>query len=256
MERQTRVGLAVAILLIALACAPLLPSVAPAPTRPAGAVGTMVIGTKNAASTQTALSLPPSNTPTSTLAPSKTPTLSPTPTATFLFLLPTFDTTSLTNTGSSSRGTTGGKGDWGDGGGGGTSNTDENGNGAYYSCAVLRVDPPSGTVFSPGQTIGIITWTIKNNGKYNWNPEIEHPNLDFVHISGPTLQTFTRYDIHPLIRTGDIVKLQLGQGYGNPITIRPAKAPTEPGEYAVGWALSVDGGRLFCKNLKFYFIVE
>lgn len=101
MDWKKRSAFLVAALVITLACAPVLPSIAPLPTQAVGAVDTIVAATYNAAATGTAVVVSKytsTPTPPGTLTPSQTPTVTPTGTATvdFVYRSPTpFPTSTL-----------------------------------------------------------------------------------------------------------------------------------------------------------------
>ncbi|MCL4825676.1 MAG: hypothetical protein KJZ57_15825, partial [Anaerolineales bacterium] len=85
MDWKKRSAFLVAALVITLACAPVLPSIAPLPTQAVGAVDTIVAATYNAAATGTAVVVSKytsTPTPPGTRTPAPTPTVTPTGTAT------------------------------------------------------------------------------------------------------------------------------------------------------------------------------
>jgi len=272
MKRKYRLGSALLVLVLILACAPLLPSVASLPTSAPGAVSTYILETRNAAGTLTQRVTTPSATPSLTRTPSKTPTVTATPTGTFIFTYLTLTKIALTQQsrggggrgGGSGGGGSGGGGSGGGGGGGGNFNPPGGvvviGPDIYY-CEVLSVSPPSGAAYSPGQTIGTITWTVKNIGNVNWDPngppnDPAHPNIDLVWKGGPKLSTYTIYDMpHNIIHPNQTVDLTIGVPNTNSAPPAPAIAPTKLGKYTVKWALKI-GTETFCGDMEFKFTVE
>ncbi len=198
----------VTALALIMACAPSLvtPSV---PTMDPGSVNTFIAQTVDAASTQTAASMP-SLTPSPTITPTvPTETSSPTPTATVIFILssptplviPTF--TSISS-------------------GGGTSN--EN-----FSCQVTRVSPANGTRFDPRADFDAV-WTVRNNGQRNW----DRNSIDILYSSGDRIHKVSGYDLDDNVRVGNSIDVGVDM-----------QAPKDPGTYNTTWVMR-RGDDTFC----------
>lgn len=204
--RKTKLFVWVTALALIMACAPALgtPSV---PTVDPGAVGTFIAQTVNAASTQTAASIP-TLTPTPTATPTQnTETPSPTPTATVIFILPSSTPIVIPTLTSS---------------GGGTSN--EN-----FSCQVTRVSPANGTRFDPRDDFDAI-WTVRNNGQRNW----DRNSIDIVYSSGDRIHKVSGYDLDENVRVGDSTDVGVDM-----------QAPKDPGTYNTTWVMR-RGDNTFC----------
>ena len=204
--RKTKLFVWVIGLALIMACAPALgtPSV---PTVDPGAVGTFIAQTVNAASTQTAASIP-TLTPTPTATPTQnTETPSPTPTATVIFILPS-STPIVIPTFTSS--------------GGGTSN--EN-----FSCQVTRVSPANGTRFNPRDDFDAI-WTVRNNGQRNW----DRNSIDILYSSGDRIHKVSGYDLDENVRVGNSIDVGVDM-----------QAPKDPGTYNTTWVMR-RGDNTFC----------
>ena len=207
--RKSKLLIWVMALALIMACAPSLvtPSV---PTMDPGAVNTFIAQTVNAASTQTAASLP-SLTPSPTITPTVvTDTPSPTATATVIFILssptplviPTFTSSS--------------------GGGGGTSS--EN-----FSCDVRRVSPANGTRFNPRDDFDAV-WTVRNNGQRNW----DRNSIDIIYSSGDKIHKVSGYDLDENVRVGNSIDVGVDM-----------QAPKDPGTYNTTWVMR-RGDTTFC----------
>lgn len=232
MDRKKRTGYLLVILAVTLACVPALPSVAPLPTQPVGAVDTIIAATYGAASTNTALVGPTSTfTPEATFTPSLTPTITPTGTATVIFHYYT-PTKTRTPKGGTSGGTSGGGG----GGGGGGAIT------PLYQCEVIEVIPANGSIYPPGANIGTITWLVKNTSTIAW----DHNSVDYRFYGGVLITPQKLYDLPNNLDVGPTKEVYL--------FINDAVAPTQPGSYATVWEMKV-GDTEFCKDLKFLFSV-
>lgn len=215
MDRKKRFGYLLVSLAITLACAPVLPAVAPLPTLPVGAVDTIVAGTYAAASTSTALQITPSATPGDTLTPSPTPTITPTATATIIFKMPT---QVIIVPPTSSGGGTGGGGT-----GGGTTPTVD------YKCIVIKVTPAFNTHFAPNTNF-TATWRVKNAGNIYW----DHKSVDYRYSSGAALHLQALYDLPNDVKPGKLVDLSVDM-----------RAPATNGTYTTTWTLRV-GQENFC----------
>jgi hypothetical protein len=204
--RKTKLFVWVTALALIMACAPALgtPSV---PTVDPGAVGTFIAQTVNAASTQTAASIP-TLTPSPTATPTQnTETPSPTPTATVIFILAS-STPIVVPTLTSS--------------GGGTSS--EN-----FSCQVTRVSPANGTRFDPRDDFDAI-WTVRNNGQRNW----DRNSIDIVYSSGDRIHKVSGYDLDENVRVGNSIDVGVDM-----------QAPKDPGTYNTTWVMR-RGDNTFC----------
>jgi Ig-like domain from next to BRCA1 gene len=204
--RKSKLSLWVTALALIMACAPALatPSV---PTVNPGAVGTFIALTVNAASTQTAASIP-TWTPSPTITPTEnTETPSPTPTATVIFIFPTFTPPVIPTLTSS---------------GGGTSSQN-------YSCQLTRTVPAMGSVFNPRDDFDAI-WTVRNNGQKNW----DRNSVDYVYSSGAKIHKISGYDLPENVRTGNSVDLGVDM-----------QAPKDTGTYTTTWTMRA-GSKTFC----------
>lgn len=194
--RRTKLLVWVTALALIMACAPALatPSV---PTMDPGAVGTFIAQTVEAASTQTAASIP-SFTPSPTVTPTVvTETPLPTATSTIIFILST--PTSLipptsTNAVTSSQ---------------------------NYSCQITRVSPANGTRFNPRDDFDAV-WTVRNNGQKNW----DRNTVDYVYSSGDKIHKVSGYDLPENVRTGNSTDLGVDM-----------QAPKNSGTYTTTWTM-------------------
>ena len=207
--RKTKLLVWKTALALIMACAPSLatPSV---PTVDPGAVGTFIALTVNAASTQTAASMP-SLTPSPTLTPIvNTQTPIPTATATVIFILssptplviPTFTSSSS--------------------GGGGTSSDN-------FACRVTKVSPANGTGFNPRDDFDAI-WTVRNIGQRNW----DRNSIDIVYSSGAKIHKVSGYDLDANVRVGDSIDVGVDM-----------QAPKDSGTYSTTWVMR-RGDNSFC----------
>ncbi len=208
--RKSKLLIWVTALALIMACAPSLvtPSV---PTMDPGAANTFIAQTVDAASTQTAASIP-SLMPSPTITPTvSTETPSPTPTATVIFILSS-PTPLVIPTFTSSGGS----------GGGGTSN--EN-----FSCDVRRVSPANGTRFDPRADFDAV-WTIRNNGQRNW----DRNSIDILYSSGDRIHKVSGYDLDENVRVGNSIDVGVDM-----------QAPKDPGTYNTTWVMR-RGDDTFC----------
>lgn len=204
--RKTKLLGWVTALALIMACAPSLvtPSV---PTVDPGAVSTFIAQTVNAASTQTAASIP-TLTPTLTITPTvNTETPIPTATSTFIFILSS-PTPLVIPTFTSS--------------GGGTSS--EN-----FSCHVTRVSPANGSTFDPRDDFDAI-WTVRNNGQRNW----DRNSIDIIYSSGAKIHKVSGYDLDSNVRVGDSIDVGVDM-----------QAPKDSGSYSTTWVMR-RGDKAFC----------
>jgi Ig-like domain from next to BRCA1 gene len=194
--RKTKLLVWVTALALIMACAPALatPSV---PTMDPGAVGTFIAQTVEAASTQTAASIP-SFTPSPTVTPTVvTETPLPTATSTIIFVLST--PTSLipptsTNAVTSSQ---------------------------NYSCQITRVSPANGTRYNPRDDFDAV-WTVRNNGQKNW----DRNTVDYVYSSGDKIHKVSGYDLPENVKTGNSTDLGVDM-----------QAPKNSGTYTTTWTM-------------------
>ena len=205
--RKTKLLVWVTALAVIMACVPSLgtPSV---PTMDPNAVNTFIAQTVNAASTQTAASIP-TFTPSPTITPTvATETPVPTATSTIIFVLST-PTPLVIPTFTSS-------------GGGGTSS--EN-----FSCQVTRVTPANGTRFNPRDDFDAV-WTVRNNGQRNW----DRNSIDIVYSSGDRIHKISGYDLDENVRVGNSIDVGVDM-----------QAPKDAGTYNTTWVMS-RGDDEFC----------
>jgi len=204
--RKTKLFVWVTALALIMACVPSL-ATPQAPAIDPGAVNTFIAQTVNAASTQTAASMPsltPSPTITSTVS---TETPIPTATATVIFILSS-PTPLVIPTFTSS--------------GGGTST--EN-----YSCQVTRVSPANGSNFNPRDDFDAI-WTVRNNGQKNW----DRNSVDYIYSSGAKIHKISGYDLDENVRTGNSIDLGVDM-----------QADKNSGTYTTTWTMRA-GSKTFC----------
>ena len=204
--RKTKLWVWVTALALIMACAPSLatPSI---PTMDPGAVNTFIAQTVNAASTQTAVSMP-TFTPSPTITPTVvTETPLPTATATFIFILSS-PTSRVVPTFTSSGGDT----------------STEN-----YSCKITRVVPPNGSSFNPRDDFDAI-WTVTNNGQKNW----DRNSIDYVYSSGAKLHKVSGYDLATNVKVGNSIDLGVDM-----------RAPKDSGTYTTTWIMRA-GNKTFC----------
>jgi hypothetical protein len=202
-------------LAVIMACAP---SLAPAiPTTDPKAVGTFIVQTVNAASTQTAAAMP-SSTPTETITPTPPNTNTPEPTATPTMIFILSSPTPLvipTFTGISSGG----------GGSSGGSTSTKN-----FACQVIKVSPANGTRLSPRVDFDAV-WTVKNIGQKTW----DRNSVDYIFASGDKFHKVAGYDFKTNVKVGETVDL-----------IVDMEAPKDNGSYTTNWTLRV-GSENFCQ---------
>lgn len=158
--------------LIMLACAPVLAPVSSPPTFDPNLINTSIVSTANAAATQTALFTTPTDTPTVvptiTVAPSDTPS----PTATFIFVLASPTVPSPVPT--------------------------PGGSGKKLDCAVLSKQPADGTSVSPNVDFSV-TWHVLNIGTDFWNSN----NVDYRYSSGDKIHAQKAYDLEKSVAVGE-----------------------------------------------------
>jgi len=205
--RRSNLLIGLATLALTMACLPTVAGPAVAPSAVPSAVNTFIVQTADAASTQTAAAQPTASpTQTFTSTPRFTETASPTPTRTFIFILPGATLLSPTLQGLTS----------------GTSNS-------AYGCRVFNIEPPNGTVLL-ARTDFIAKWSVKNIGKNDWF----RATMDYVYSSGERLHKVASYSIPKGAEPGKNVVLPVDM-----------EAPKDRGTFTTTWALVVDN-HYFC----------
>jgi len=147
---------------IMLACVPTFaPASAPVPTYDPNSISTVIAQTAAAASTQTAIMLPP--TLTSTATPTATATASPTETPTFIFILPTLTAQpTLVTPGSS---------------------------GFDFDCQIISQIPPNNMTISRSSVFEA-RWKVVNIGKKTWDAD----TADYRYTSGEKMHRTGAFD--------------------------------------------------------------
>jgi len=178
MRRTNRIILILIAAGIMRACLPTLPQQAPPaiPTFDPGSINTSIVLTADAALTYTALV--PTPTPTSTVfhVPTQTPPSSPT--ATFLFLLPTITIQPTKATPGSSN--------------------------ERYACQVLSQDPANDSPFTAKSSF-TATWEVYNIGTDTWFEN----NTDYGYSSGARIHNQSLYDFEESVVPGSSIKLSV-----------------------------------------------
>lgn len=196
-----------AALALIMACVPTFTAPV-APTTDPNVIGTIIVQTANAASTQTAVAMPTS-TPTSTFTPTPRNTDTPEPTATstviFLFYTPSpaIVVTQPSGTGSASS--------------------------KPYACEVISVTPANGTVLG-SRTDFDAKWKVKNIGIKDW----ENASVDYNYLTGDKFHKVAGYDLGKTVKAGETREL-----------IADMLAPKNAGTYTTNWTLQV-GSETFC----------
>jgi len=172
--RNYKIFSLLAAILIMLACAPTFaPVSAPIPTFDPNSINTVIAQTAAAASTQTALMVPPTLTPTATALPTATST--ETPTATFIFLLPTLTVPpTLIQPGSS---------------------------GEDFECQIISQSPVNDTVISH-TSVFETRWKVINIGKKVWDTN----NADYRYTSGTKMHRVGAFDFEQSISPGGTIE--------------------------------------------------
>lgn len=213
------------IVLVISACGSPVVIGSPASAPEPGAVETIIFETAEAARTQTAQFLPPTQTVTNTPTPSKTPTQTPLPTATFLFLFPTNTQVVLPTLTVVSSGGSGGSGKPTE-----TPNPNTHNYQGSLHCALVGKSPRDGTVFRPRNKFTVI-WTVKNTGTAAWRKH----TIDYRYIGGDKFHDKARYDMNIIVDPGETVEMEVEM-----------HAPKEPGNYETTWVVGLNTGGL-CK---------
>ncbi|MBI5966023.1 MAG: hypothetical protein HY863_21290 [Chloroflexi bacterium] len=222
MRRNYRIFSFLIVTALILACAPTLAPVStPASAFDPNSVNTAIVLTAAAAATQTALLQPPTLTPTVTLLPTNTFLPSETPTATFIFILPTSTVPSPTPTPEPTQ----------DGGSG-------NGGGAQYACRIDSQSPADNAVFAPGADFDA-TWQVTNTGSDKWDVN----SSDYRYISGDKIHKTSAYDFSKTVGVGKTTNI-----------IVDMKAPGNSGTYSTTWKISI-GKTKFC-TMKLTIVVQ
>lgn len=196
------------VLILVMACAPMLTSAPAAPALDPGEINRIVEQTGVAASTQTAAAMPTAS-PTETLTPTPRGTDTPEPaiTETFIFVFnsPTaFVIPTLTGTF------------------GPTSRRD-------YACDVLN-SPTDGTIYDPRLEFKV-RWRFKNVGRQEWDAD----SIDFVYDFGDRFHRTSGYDLQEDTGIGEVAEFFVDM-----------LAPKDPGTYTTHWTLQI-GDEKFCK---------
>jgi hypothetical protein len=219
----------IVLLLATLACA-ISPSV-DIPQQPAdiNALQTDIVQTAAAAHTQTAVANP-SFTPTYTPTSTRVPSITPSPTVTFIYLLPTL-TPIPTNTpiGFISSGS-----------GGGTQDASKFKTPEPWSCEVIvsQTQPPKWAVIEKKSEFYAF-WTIQNTGTKIWT----RTTIDLVYTGGYRHEGTKIQDTKETVPPGDTLRVSAF-----------FIAPKTAGEYRSFFALMV-GNRQFC-GMKIEFVVK
>jgi hypothetical protein len=215
-SRKASALLAVTILIISCDVSTFVAPPQVIPTAAPGAIDTIVAQTAAAALTQTAALLPPTLTPSITPLPSQTPSITPTPTASFVFRLPT-TTKVKTATPIPSSGGSGGSG----GGGGGSA--------SGFECSLVSRNPDNGASFNPGQSF-TESWKLKNTGSEKWASS----TVDFIYVSGENMASITGMDLPSTVNPGGTITLSVNM-----------TAPSGAGTHKTTWSLRA-GKNQFC----------
>lgn len=222
------------LILTTLACG--LPGASPSvdvSQQPAdiNALETIIVQTAGAAQTQTAIANP-SFTPTFTPTSTRIPSITPTPTVTFIYLLPTLTPIpSQTPIG------------FIPGGGGGAVGTEDSSKFKTpqpWSCTVIvsATQPPKGAVLEK-ETEFYAFWTIQNTGTKTWT----RTTIDHVYKGGYRHESTKIQDTKETVPPGDTLRVSAF-----------FIAPKNPGEYRSFFALQV-GKLQFC-SMKIEFIIK
>lgn len=203
--RKNKLLIALGALTLVMACLPTAGT--PFPTPAPGEVNTFIAQTAEVASTQTAVAMPASETPSPTRKPTLTKTTSPTPTITFVFLLPGLGPTGSATLPGISNGTTNSK----------------------YGCSVLSTEPADDTVFAPRDDF-VVTWGVKNIGRETWY----RATMKYSYYNGAKLHKVASYTIPKGVEPGKNVFLTAEMS-----------AFKEGGTYTTKWALNIDN-TYFC----------
>lgn len=169
-SRNYRIFALSAVLVIMLACVPTFaPATAPVPTFDPNSINTIIAQTAGAASTQTALMLPPTLTPTAT--PTFTAIPTETPSATFIFILPTITASpTLITPGSSEK---------------------------EFECQIVSKSPANDTVIQHSSVFEA-HWTVVNIGTQVWDSN----NADYRYISGAKMHRKDAFDLEQSVPPG------------------------------------------------------
>lgn len=207
------------ILLVMLACEVPAFSVSSVSTPEQAAVETVIFKTAEAAQTQTAEFITPTQTPTRPPTSTATLTRTPLPTSTVLFLFPT-DTAVVLPT---LLGV-------GDGKPTKTPGPNEHIYKGTLACALVGQSPSDGTVFKPQKKF-TVRWTIMNTGTASW----KRHTIDYRYLGGDKFQDRDRYDLNYILDPGETVDIKVEM-----------YAPKQPGSYETTWVVGLNKGGL-CK---------
>jgi hypothetical protein len=170
--------LSVAILMFACAMPSFAPAAsAPVPTFDPNSISTVIALTANSAATQTAQMLPPTLTPTVTLIPAGIPTQTETPTATFLFSVPTI--TPVPTQGPI------------------------NSSGEKFDCRVTSQTPEDNSVIAKGLPFEM-RWRVVNIGTDVWDSN----SADYRYVSGDQIHLSpSAFDLNQSVAPGETAEL-------------------------------------------------
>ncbi|MCB0101434.1 MAG: hypothetical protein H6635_12505 [Anaerolineales bacterium] len=173
MLRRTKVLLLATALILTLACVPTLGSTpAPLPTFDPNAPLTAIVETANAAATQTAVSIPPTETP---IPATKTPFPTATATMTFIIIPPTsIVPPTLIPLGNSNK---------------------------QYDCQLLGTEPKR--ALQPNEAF-TAKWIVANIGLANWDGN----SLDYSYKEGEKVHINPAYDFPVDVAPGVVVELK------------------------------------------------
>ena len=219
MRRNYRIFSFLIVTALILACAPTLAPVStPAPVFDPNSVNTAIVLTSDAAATQTALMQPPTLTPTVTLLPTNTFLPSETPTATFIFILPTSTVPSSTPTPEPTQ--------------------EGSAGGAQFACRIDSQSPADNAVFAQGADFDAV-WQVTNTGSNGWDAT----SADYRYVSGDKIHKTPAYDFSKTVGVGKTTNI-----------IVDMKAPGSNGTYSTTWKISI-GKTKFC-TMKLTIVVR
>jgi len=196
-----------AALVVILACVPTLPAPSVSvPTIDPNAIGTVIMQTAFAASTQTQAAIPTATATVETPTPRNTDTPEPTATNTVIFILFSPTSNPLSGIGVS-----------------GGSSSDA------YACKLSGSSPANGTSFN-ARTGFDAKWTVVNIGQRDW----DNKSTIYAFLSGDKIHKVESYNLKTTIKSGESTSI-----------VVEMIAPKDPGTYTTAWALRVDK-TIFC----------
>ena len=172
LRRNYRTFASLVIAAIVLACAPIFaPASAPVPTFDPNSINTSIVQTADAAFTQTAFFITPTDAATITSTATILPTETLTATPTFFFVLSTPTVPTETPEPGSS--------------------------GLKYDCRIVSKTPADGAIYAPN--VGFVTrWQVINMGTGTWDSD----NADYRYDSGDKLHISGVYDLEKSVPPG------------------------------------------------------